>query len=93
MRSIQARLSLALVLALPALLALCAWLAAGALVSPPRRTLQPQHREWLDEPAAQALVSRLTPRPGRVDSVESKPWKESPKPPFTTSTIPQEANR
>ncbi len=58
MRSIQARLSLALVLALPALLALCAWLAAGALVSPPRRTLQPQHREWLDEPAAHGIRLR-----------------------------------
>ncbi|MBM4390892.1 MAG: type I DNA topoisomerase [Deltaproteobacteria bacterium] len=47
----------------------------------------------LDEAAAQALVSRLLPRPGRVDSVDSKPWHESPRPPFTTSTIQQEANR
>ncbi len=47
----------------------------------------------LDEPAARALVARLDGRTGRVDKVEAKPWKEKPYPPFTTSTMQQEAIR
>lgn len=47
----------------------------------------------LDEAAARALAARLTGQPAKVTSVESKPWKERPFPPFTTSTLQQEANR
>ncbi len=47
----------------------------------------------LDEAAARALVARLTGRAAKVNSVESKPWRERPFPPFTTSTLQQEANR
>ncbi len=47
----------------------------------------------LNEPAARALVARLSTHPARVGGVEQKPWKERPFPPFTTSTLQQEANR
>ncbi|MDP2307561.1 MAG: type I DNA topoisomerase [Pseudomonadota bacterium] len=47
----------------------------------------------LDEPAARALVARLLGRTGKVDKVDAKPWKEKPYPPFTTSTMQQEAIR
>ncbi len=47
----------------------------------------------LDETSAKALVARLEGKPGRVDKVEAKPWKERPYPPFTTSTLQQEAIR
>ena len=47
----------------------------------------------LDEAQAIALVNRLRQRPGTVQKVESKPYKDRPAPPFTTSTLQQEAVR
>jgi DNA topoisomerase-1 len=47
----------------------------------------------LDERAARALAARLAGRPGRVSRVDARPWAKSPEPPFTTSTLQQEANR
>ncbi|MEQ1501176.1 MAG: type I DNA topoisomerase [Myxococcota bacterium] len=47
----------------------------------------------LDEARARGLVDRLTGRPFRVASVESKSFTEKPKAPFTTSTLQQEAAR
>ena len=47
----------------------------------------------LDENEAQALLDRLAGSPFRVASVEKKIQKRSPAPPFTTSTLQQEANR
>jgi DNA topoisomerase-1 len=47
----------------------------------------------LDEAAARGLAARLATTPGRVSSLETKPWRERPAPPFTTSTLQQEANR
>ncbi|MFZ5476849.1 MAG: type I DNA topoisomerase, partial [Myxococcota bacterium] len=47
----------------------------------------------LDEAGAHALAARLKDQPASVLKVDSKPWKESPRPPFTTSTLQQEANR
>ena len=47
----------------------------------------------LDETAAQALVARLKGAPFRVTAVERKPYRTQPAPPFTTSTMQQEANR
>ena len=47
----------------------------------------------MDEAAATALADRLRETPFRVSAVEVKPFKERPKPPFTTSTLQQEANR
>ncbi len=42
---------------------------------------------------AEALVARLRGKPANVESVESKPYTERPYPPFTTSTLQQEAGR
>jgi DNA topoisomerase-1 len=47
----------------------------------------------LDEAGARALAKRLEQRPGKVEKVDAKPWREKPYPPFTTSTLQQEAIR
>jgi DNA topoisomerase-1 len=47
----------------------------------------------LDEPAARSLAERLGGADIAVRSVEEKPFKTSPKPPFMTSTLQQEAGR
>jgi len=47
----------------------------------------------LDGPAADALVERIRNGQFRVASVEDKPYTSKPYPPFTTSTLQQEANR
>jgi DNA topoisomerase-1 len=57
----------------------------GALATPDAR--------WLDEGAARGLAERLAGRPFRVRSIERKPYRSSPKPPFMTSTLQQEGGR
>ena len=47
----------------------------------------------LDEAGATRLVDRLAQSEFRVRSVEEKPWRRSPHPPFMTSTLQQEAGR
>ena len=47
----------------------------------------------LDEAGAFGLVDRLEGADFSVRSVEEKPWKRSPYPPFLTSTLQQEAGR
>ena len=47
----------------------------------------------LDETAIGSLVTRLGSAPVTVKSVEDKPYRSSPKPPFMTSTLQQEAGR
>lgn len=48
----------------------------------------------LDEPQARAAVQALSRNlPWTVTSVEEKPFTQRPAPPFTTSTLQQEANR
>ena len=47
----------------------------------------------LDEAGATGLVERLAQSEFRVRSVEEKPWRRSPHPPFMTSTLQQEAGR
>ena len=47
----------------------------------------------LDEPGARGLVERLTGAEFTVASVEAKDWRQSPYPPFMTSTLQQEAGR
>lgn len=47
----------------------------------------------LDEQGAKDLVERLTGANFRITAIEEKPFTEKPKPPFTTSTLQQEANR
>jgi DNA topoisomerase I len=47
----------------------------------------------LDEAAARALTERLTETTFAVRSVETRPYKRAPYPPFMTSTLQQEAGR
>ncbi|MBP88488.1 MAG: DNA topoisomerase I [Planctomycetaceae bacterium] len=47
----------------------------------------------LDEAGAKGLVERLRQAKFTITSVESKPYTRKPAPPFTTSTMQQEANR
>jgi DNA topoisomerase-1 len=47
----------------------------------------------LDGPAANALAERIRNGEFRVTSIEDKPYTSKPYPPFTTSTLQQEANR
>lgn len=47
----------------------------------------------MNEAEATALVERLRGAAFKVTSVDVKPFTERPKPPFTTSTLQQEANR
>ena len=47
----------------------------------------------LDGPAAEALAERIRSGQFRVANVEDKPYTSKPYPPFTTSTLQQEANR
>jgi DNA topoisomerase I len=47
----------------------------------------------LDGPAASALADRIRGGEFRVASIEDKPYTSKPYPPFTTSTLQQEANR
>src|SRR5262245_57353226 len=47
----------------------------------------------LDEPGAKALAEGLAGRSARVQAIEEKKYASSPKAPFTTSTLQQEAGR
>ncbi|REJ68962.1 MAG: type I DNA topoisomerase [Planctomycetota bacterium] len=47
----------------------------------------------MDEAAAQALVEKLATAEFSVTSLDDKPYTSKPSPPFTTSTLQQEANR
>src|SRR6056297_1822315 len=47
----------------------------------------------MDQQAAEALAAKLRGVDFRVTNVEVKPFSERPRPPFTTSTLQQEANR
>jgi len=47
----------------------------------------------LDEPRARSLADGLAGRPMTVTSVEERPYRSSPRPPFMTSTLQQEGGR
>ncbi len=47
----------------------------------------------LDEAAAQGLAKKLQTAKFKVETLEDKPYTSKPSPPFTTSTLQQEANR
>jgi DNA topoisomerase-1 len=47
----------------------------------------------LDEAGAKSLAERLRAAEFKVTALDVKPFTEKPKPPFTTSTMQQEANR
>ena len=68
--------------------------AAGRDFDPETGTLREGAGRPLDEAAANALGEEVAQRlPWRVTSVEERPGRQSPYPPFTTSTLQQEANR
>ena len=66
---------------------------AGKDFDPSTGKLKDENLLWLDERAALDMAQRLGNAAFRVSSVESKPYTERPSPPFTTSTLQQEANR
>ncbi len=69
-------------------------IADGKSFNPKTGQLSDESRLWLKEQDALDLAERLAKaRPWRVTSLEEKPGKEYPSPPFTTSTLQQEANR
>ena len=47
----------------------------------------------VDEPTATSLRTRLDEQPYTVRSIDEKPWRSRPKPPFMTSTLQQEGGR
>ena len=68
-------------------------LALGRDFSPDGKLVAGRKVVVLDEAAAKQLATGLTGRTARVRKVEEKEYSSSPKPPFTTSTLQQEAGR
>jgi len=68
-------------------------LASGRDFGEDGRLLEGKDVLVLDEAAAGSIVSALEGADATVQSVEEKPYKDRPAPPFTTSTLQQEANR
>lgn len=66
---------------------------AGKDFDPATGKLKDQNFLLLDGPAAQQLVEKIRSGDYRVTNIEVRPFTERPKPPFTTSTLQQEANR
>ncbi len=67
--------------------------ASGKDFDPATGRLKREPALWLRQPDAEALVERLSQAAAKVRNVEQKPFTERPWPPFTTSTLQQEANR
>ena len=57
------------------------------------KPFKPENLTILDEAAVGQLAERLKDTEFRITSVEDKPFTSKPSPPFTTSTMQQEANR
>jgi DNA topoisomerase I len=69
-------------------------IASGKDFDPQTGALKNENVRLLDESAATALVDAVRAHvPWTVTSVEQKPGTERPAPPFTTSTLTQEASR
>src|SRR5258705_2154898 len=69
-------------------------IASGKDFDPKTGELKNQNVRLLDEAAAAALVEAVRANvPWTITSVEQKPGVERPAPPFTTSTLTQEASR
>src|SRR5262245_35230873 len=69
-------------------------IATGKDFDPQTGALKSNNARLLDEAATRALVEAVNQNvPWTVTSVEQKPGVERPAPPFTTSTLTQEASR
>jgi len=68
-------------------------LARGADFDAATGRLKNDRAMLLDEPAARRLEERLQRETFNVASREDRPFTQRPSPPFTTSTLQQEANR
>jgi DNA topoisomerase-1 len=69
-------------------------LATGQDFDPQTGELLPGRRvRWLNEVEAQALCQQLQGETWQVQDIESRHVQRKPAPPFTTSTLQQEANR
>ena len=66
---------------------------AGKDFDPATGKLKDERALLLDEAGANSLVEKLRSGTFRVASLEEKPYTSKPYPPFTTSTLQQEANR
>jgi DNA topoisomerase-1 len=66
---------------------------AGKDFDPSTGKLKNAELMLLDGPAAAKLAERIRKGQFRVTNVEDKPYTSKPYPPFTTSTLQQEANR
>ncbi|MEW5739873.1 MAG: type I DNA topoisomerase [Myxococcota bacterium] len=55
--------------------------------------LETPNTVWIDEARAQALTAGLEGATFTVKSLEKRPYRSSPKPPFMTSTLQQEGGR
>lgn len=65
----------------------------GKDFDPNTGTIKNDRGVWMKQDDAEQLVTRLKQSTPSVASVEEKPFSEKPFPPFTTSTLQQEANR
>jgi DNA topoisomerase I len=66
---------------------------AGKDFDPATGRIKDETLLYLDEPAALGLAERLRTAEFRVAALDNKPYTSKPYPPFTTSTLQQEANR
>ncbi len=58
-----------------------------------RGELQTANNAWIDEAKARAISAGLEGAPFTVKSLETRPYRSSPKAPFMTSTLQQEGGR
>jgi DNA topoisomerase-1 len=56
-------------------------------------TLETEGAAWIDEAKAKAIAEGLAGESFKVKSLETRPYRSSPKPPFMTSTMQQEGGR
>lgn len=67
--------------------------ASGKDFDPDTGQLKNSKSLWLKQTEAEQLTQDLKTQPGLISQLDSKPFTENPWPPFTTSTLQQEANR
>lgn len=68
-------------------------IASGKDFDPDSGELKNSKAHWIQQAEAEKLAVDLASQPAKVIRVEETPFTERPYPPFTTSTLQQEANR